>query len=331
MKIRALARKDIKAMSKLLAHRHQLERSVYNSLNVLFEDEKKIEPLISSFFDEKLSISIGAFEGEELLGFISSTIKTDTLFGRCAWVKYDGLALAEDVDPSLYRDLYAHIAEKWLELGCLKHFVIIPAGQSEVVDAWLKSGFAYEQVFGLTSLKSKDVKAVDDVTIRKANSGDKDALRSISGNILSFQAQTPTFAVAMPEMFAELEDGYAGLADDEECHVLLAYKENKFLAFTCGYFEGDNSSNMMIPVKSTELGVAATNDASRNKGIGTLLTEHLFNDAIKAGYENSTTDWRITNLKSSVFWPKMGYKPYAYRMVRTIDDRILWANGHKKL
>jgi len=129
MKIRALARKDIKAMSKLLAYRHQLERSVYNSLNVLFEDEKKIEPLISSFFDEKLSISIGAFEGEELLGFISSTIKTDTLFGRCAWVKYDGLALAEAVDPSLYRDLYAHIAEKWLELGCLKHFVIIPAGQ----------------------------------------------------------------------------------------------------------------------------------------------------------------------------------------------------------
>ena len=38
------------------------------------------------------------------------------------------------------------------------------------------------------------------------------------------------------------------------------------------------------------------------------------------------TDWRITNLASSTFWPKCGFKPVAYRMVRYINSNIAWAN-----
>jgi len=44
------------------------------------------------------------------------------------------------------------------------------------------------------------------------------------------------------------------------------------------------------------------------------------------GYGNITTDWRITNLASSTFWPKCGFKPVAYRMVRFIDSNYAWAN-----
>ncbi len=331
MKIRALTNGDVSSVTKLLAHRHRQERNQFKALNSMFEEIEILEPIVVKMFDEKLMISVGAFDGEQLLGFLISTVKADSVFGRCAWVKYDGLALAEGVGYELYRDLYATIADKWIQAGCLKHFVIVPAGQDAVISAWLNSGFAYEQAFGLKELSLSTLEPLEGVTVRKATSDDKDALASISGNILSFQAQSPTYAAALPEMFAELADGYAGLADDEESHVLLAYKGNELLGFTCGYFEGENTYNMMIPPKSTELGVAATNSASQNKGVGTLLTRSLFNDAIEAGYENSTTDWRITNLKSSVFWPKMGYKPYAYRMVRTIDERILWADGHRKL
>ena len=331
VKIRALAKEDIGTVSKLLAYRHKQERKQFKSLNAIFEEHETLEPIAVKMFDEKLMISVGAFDGDRLLGFIISTVKADTVFGRCAWVKYDGLALAEGVEHGLYRELYAAIADKWIQAGCLKHFVIVPAGQDGVISAWLNSGFAYEQVFGLKELSPSTVEPLEGVTVRKALSDDKNALASISGNILSFQAQSPTYAAALPEMFAELADGYAGLADDEESHVLLAYRDNELLGFTCGYFEGENNFNMMIPPKSTELGVAATNSVSQNKGVGTLLTQSLFNDAIDAGYENSTTDWRITNLKSSVFWPKMGYRPYAYRMVRTIDERILWADGHRKL
>jgi len=47
---------------------------------------------------------------------------------------------------------------------------------------------------------------------------------------------------------------------------------------------------------------------------------------IEKGYNNMVTDWRITNLASSTFWPKCGFKPVAYRMVRHINSNIAWAN-----
>ena len=330
MNIRDLTIKDTSEVAKLLAYRHKQERAKYSSLNKIFEDETLVESIVAKKFEEKLSIAIGAYEGDALLGFIISNVKIDSVFGRCAWVKYDGLALAEGVDASIFRELYANIADKWLSVGCLKHFVIVPAGQKDVLNAWLNSGFAYEQVFGIKKLTPSKIESLEDITIRKSVPEDKKDLESISGLIMSFQAQSPTYAVALPEMFSEIKNGYGGLVDDSEAHVLLAYKGKDLLGFTCGYFEDEDRHNMMTPYKSTELGVAGTNDRFQNKGVGTLLTQSLFKDAIEAGYENSTTDWRITNMNSSVFWPKMGYEPYAYRFVRTIDERILWADGYKK-
>lgn len=331
MNIRTLTIKDITKISTVLAYRHKEERLVYPSLNERFEHVDVLEKIVKKKFEDKLMIAIGAFENERLLGFIMSTIRTEKTFGRCAWVAYDGLALAEGVDSEIYRDLYTDIADRWLSLGCLKHFVILPAAKEEVMKAWLNSSFAYEQVFGLQSLKSSDVKAIEDVHIRKATPDDKVDLQSLSSIILSYQAQSPTFAAALPESFAEFKEGYGGLVSDEDAHILLAYKGEDLLGFTCGYLDEDSGQNMMLPVKSTELGVAATNPKFQCKGVGTLLTQSLFRDLLTAGFENTTTDWRICNRKSSVFWPKMGYVPYAYRMVRNIDERVLWANGKNRI
>jgi hypothetical protein len=38
------------------------------------------------------------------------------------------------------------------------------------------------------------------------------------------------------------------------------------------------------------------------------------------------TDWRVTNLLSSRFWPRQGFRPVVYRLTRRIDARVAWAN-----
>lgn len=331
MIIRELKKSDVLEVSKILSCRHRDERRSFEGLNKIFEDVELLEKIVSKKLEEDLLVSSAAFEGDKLLGFIISSIKTDKVFGRCAWVKYDGLALADGVNPDLYRELYADIAVKWIKLGCLKHFVIVPSAREDVINSWLKSGFAYEQVFGIKKLEYSKIEDVDGVLVKKATIEDKSDLESVSSLILSYQAKSPTYAVALPEMFDEIRRGYGGLASDEDSHVLLAYNEKQLLGFTCGYFDGDDNSNMMMPYKGTELGVAATNPDFQSRGVGTLLTKSLFNASIDAGYEYSITDWRITNMKSSVFWPKMGYEAYAYRFVRTIDPRAYWADGFTRL
>lgn len=329
MKIQKLTVNDIPEIVKLLAFRHKQERQCYEGLNQVFENEQVLEKIVRKNLGEKRVIAIGAFEEGQLIAFIISNVKKDHVFGRCAWVKYDGLALAEGVDAQVYRLLYAHISKLWITDGCLKHYIIVPGSNDDVLKAWLFSGFAYEQVFGIKKLVDPEIKPLDNITIRKAMPSDEKDLKSISGLIMSYQAGSPTYAAALPELFSEIEDGYGGLISDQEAHVLMAYQDDTFLGFTCGYFEGENIENMMVPYKNTELGVAGTFSHVQNKGIGTVLTLSLFRDAIEAGYENTTTDWRITNMKSSVFWPKMGYEPYAYRLVRNIDPRVYWANGKR--
>lgn len=334
MIIRELNKEDITEVSKLIANRHSEERTNFGALNKIYEDEKVMEKIMMKKLKEKLCVSVAAFKDKTLLGYIISDVRSDKVFGRCAWVKYDGLALANGVSPEIYRELYASIAEKWLELGCLKHFIIIPAGRKDVIDSWLSSGFAYEQVFGIKKIIKSEINHNEDVEIIKASENEKDDLESISGLILSYQAKSPTYAAALPEMFEEIKQGYGGLVSDDDAHVLLAYRKDnnrELLGFTCGYFDGDDDSNMMVPYKGTELGVAGTNPKFQSNGIGRLLTNRLLNDSLDAGYLHSITDWRITNLKSSVFWPKMGYEAYAYRFVRNIDPRAYWANGVRQI
>jgi GNAT superfamily N-acetyltransferase len=55
---------------------------------------------------------------------------------------------------------------------------------------------------------------------------------------------------------------------------------------------------------------------ARGLGVGVALTEHAFRWAREQGYDRMKADWRIANLLASRFWPRRGFSPTAYRMVR---------------
>lgn len=84
---------------------------------------------------------------------------------------------------------------------------------------------------------------------------------------------------------------------------------------------------MMIPEKCIELVVAGTIPEVRGQGVGSLLTHKGFSYASEKGYKYCITDWRMTNILASRFWPKQGFRPIAYRLNRKIDSRIIWADG----
>ena len=162
-------------------------------------------------------------------------------------------------------------------------------------------------------------------SIKQADENDTENLKEISNLIISYQAQSPTYAPGLPENVSQIKNGYASLAKLQDSIVLLAYKDNKLLGFQYGDTEDDLLSNMMKPEKAIEISVGGTAKESQGMGIGSILTKEMFNRASELGFENAITDWRIANLSSSNFWPKQGFKPIAYRMFRQIDERVLWA------
>lgn len=82
----------------------------------------------------------------------------------------------------------------------------------------------------------------------------------------------------------------------------------------------------MTPDDVIVLDVAGTVYSQMGSGIGKKLMNEGCRIMKERGYGNIKTDWRITNLASSLFWPKCGFKPVAYRMARYIDKDYAWAN-----
>ena len=52
--------------------------------------------------------------------------------------------------------------------------------------------------------------------------------------------------------------------------------------------------------------------------MGRALTEHVLAWAHEQGIPVMTTDWRMTNLWASRFWPKRGFRPVFLRLYRHI-------------
>jgi GNAT superfamily N-acetyltransferase len=131
----------------------------------------------------------------------------------------------------------------------------------------------------------------------------------------------------MPERIVEYEAGYAQDADDAEATVWLALSEGRIVGIQ-GYWPADETDDdLHIPENCTELAIAGTRAGERGKGIGTLLTHHGLYEARRAGYHCCEADWRSTNLLSARFWPRQGFDPVVYRLVRRVDPRIAWADG----
>jgi hypothetical protein len=85
----------------------------------------------------------------------------------------------------------------------------------------------------------------------------------------------------------------------------LAFCEGRVAAMQ-GYWPAEEAEeDLLVAAGCCELEVAGTCAWARGRGM---------------------TDWRSTNLLSSRFWPRQGFRPAAYRLVRRVDERITWAS-----
>ena len=79
-----------------------------------------------------------------------------------------------------------------------------------------------------------------------------------------------------------------------------------------------NSSHDRTVDHACHLGFAATLPEARGSGIGVALTQAGLAWAAEEGYPAMLTDWRVTNLLSSRFWPRRGFRPQYLRLYRAV-------------
>jgi GNAT superfamily N-acetyltransferase len=302
--IRALSEEDLDAAAALLERRHARQRAVFPQLPAEVDYRAEIETL------RQTDGSSGAAAGG---GYLLGTPRTAPVWGANVWIEAAGHAAT---DPELVRDLYAFASADWVERGLKAHFAVVPATDRELLDAWFRLGFGAQQAHAIIEIPDANWPA----NVREAREGDIDALVAVAPLLQQHQWLSPVYSgVPLPD-----EDAYrADIVDDlqrDDIANLLVEADGRIVGnFVVAPIElSHGHEGLARPPGAAYLAFAITRPEARGSGIGLALAEASFAWARRRGYETMVTDWRVTNLLSSRFWPKRGFRTSFLRLHRLI-------------
>ncbi len=327
LEIHAFDESALDEAALLLAARHREQRRHEPLLPADYEEPGRARPVVEAAWREPHAAGVVARRGGRLVGYLIGAPQINETWGRSAWVRLGGHALAPGEDADLYRDLYAALAPRWLEWGCFAHYALISASDRAALDAWFALSFGQQQALALRELPSPDMEApaVDGITIRKAGPDDLETLLTVSNIVSDHQTRSPVYAPLPPETLTDRRADYAELLADPDVTLWLAERGGGIEGFAIFTRDELSDKAMHIPSHCCELLLAAIRPDSRSRGIGRALTARGLSAAHAQGYRACATDWRTTNLLASRFWPRQGFRPVAYRLTRQLDPRIAWA------
>jgi ribosomal protein S18 acetylase RimI-like enzyme len=314
MELRPFAEEHLDAAAELLAQRHRRHRAAELLLPVRFEDAAVARAEVEAAWRSEGAVGAVALRDGHVVGYLLGAPKDDAVWGANEWVEVAGHAVEEAEDA---RDLYAAVADSWVEQERTRHYAVVPAADEALVDAWFRLGFGQQQAFGIREVPDEPWPK----GVRKAEPGDVDALVDLAPFLAEHQLRAPVFSgrpldLDRDELRREIEDD------------LASGTAGSFVAEVGGRIVGnfevrpveDSSlhASLARPERASYLAWAATLPEVRGSGAGLALTQACFAWAREAGYETMVTDWRVTNLLASRFWPRRGFRRSFLRLYRSI-------------
>ncbi|GCE13261.1 GNAT family N-acetyltransferase [Tengunoibacter tsumagoiensis] len=315
--------------ANLLAQRHRRDLLAEPALPPQFADPAVSLKAVEKTWQQPLASGTVALAHNEVVGYVLGAPKIETKRGRTIWIPLAGHALAPSQDAELYRDLYAASAPRWIAEGCFEHYALIPAHDQDALAAWFALSFGKEHAHGLREIapiKEPEHRFDPSIQIRRAERADLEAFMELATIIMRHQADSPVYSPLLPEEIVGRRQLFERVLTDPEAICWVAEKDGRFLAYQLYTPSEPEVDNLMDDEKSTYLNIAATREELRGQGIGQALTAHALRQAQEQGDTKVGVDWRVTNLSSSRFWPRQGFRTIAYRLYRHIDERVAW--GH---
>jgi GNAT superfamily N-acetyltransferase len=261
--------------------------------------------------DEGASGSV-VFDDSGLHGYLVASPRSFTNTGL-TWLVSGFAGLAVEGDAELVRDLYAHAAGRWVDDGHTRHGVYVPASDPELIDAWFRLCFGGS---GVTAVRETAAEPFESsVEVRDGTPDDLEAAVRLDAAMTDSMQPAPSFSgmesTPEDELLAEWRDTW----DDHLFKHFVAAVDGRPLGHLVLY---TGREGLRIPEDSIDLAAASTEPDARGRGIGRALTAHAMAWAHARGYRAMTTDWRMTNLFASRFWPRRGFRPTFLRMYRSI-------------
>jgi GNAT superfamily N-acetyltransferase len=218
-------------------------------------------------------------------------------------------------DAELVRDLYAAVGGSWLAAGYPHHEAFVPAGGQAVVDAWFRLDFGAGAVLAMRATSPEPVFDAG-VEIRRGTASDLEATAALAQEMSAAMVPSPSFARMEFETLEEYVADWEGTWDDPQFTHFVAERDGRIVGHILLY---NRPHDLRVPKDSIDLAGASTLPELRGSGIGRALTQHVIAWAYERGIPTMTTDWRLTNMFASRFWPRRGFRPAFLRLHRNLS------------
>jgi ribosomal protein S18 acetylase RimI-like enzyme len=308
----------LEGAARLLAARHARDRKAEPMLPERFEEPgAALQELQAAWTKEGVSGAAAMREGQ-LVGYLVGAPREPETWGENVWVELAGHAVA---DAEVVRDLYARAAARWVEEGRARHYSLVPASDSALVDAWFRLGFGQQHAHGDQEVSASiEVRPPAGVEIRRPSDGDVEALLQVDVALPRHQQDSPVFSNVPLPTEEELRKDWADTLAGGDEFALVAYLDGSPVAVWVVAPPGLSRQHrgLGVPDNAALLGFASTLPELRGSGIGSALTDASLAWAAEQGYSAMITDWRVTNLLASRFWPRRGFRTFALRVYRSI-------------
>jgi len=298
MKIVPFADEHLDAAAEMLAARHARHRAA--------------EPLLPADVDFR-----GQLETEWSVDGASGVISPHGyLFGRPdahgLTVGIGGHAVTGDAEHA--RDLYAAAAAAWVESGHRSHMVFVPSSDGALIDAWFRLSFGASAVLA-TRETAGEPPYDGDVAIRPGTPDDFGSAARLELAMFESMQPSPSFSTLQLQTPEEVEAEWRE-DDFSPYELFVAERDGSIVGHLLLY---RRPADLRVPADAIDLGQASTFPEARGTGVGRALTAHAIHWAYEHGHPTLTTDWRMTNLWASRFWPRRGFRTTFLRLNRVIS------------
>jgi GNAT superfamily N-acetyltransferase len=157
--------------------------------------------------------------------------------------------------------------------------------------------------------------AAPGILIREGTTDDLETAAGYERVLWEHMVLAPSFSGMDVPAEEHFVDDWRGTWDEPQYKHFVAEREGRPVGHILLY---RRPADLRVPPDSIDLANAATDPAVRGLGVGVALTSHVLAWAREQGYPTMITDWRMTNLLASRFWPARGFRTTFLRLYRSI-------------
>ena len=280
------------------------------------ERHREAEPLLPDGLDFRAEVeqewrqdgASGVFAGDAYL------IAAPQRLPGTSWMRVGVAGQAIAGDRERMRDLYAVAAQRWVDDGHTKHAAFAPSHDAELVDAWFRLQFGASAVLALRATEGEEPYD-GGVEIRRGTADDFGVTARLELAMGEAMVPSPSFSDVPLQTPEEVEAEWREDGDSDVYELFVGERDGRIVGHILLY---RRPPDVRVPKQSIDLAQASTEPEARGTGVGRALTSHVIRWAHEHGFPVMTTDWRMTNLWASRFWPRRGFRPAFLRLYRSI-------------